>query len=124
MWETSTPLIHLRWFLYKIGFQNKLSYAIVSISAVFLFFACRIVWGYCKFRYTNSYYYLYFFIYLSVNNARLFHGLNRINSILFFYIYYVRQLIRVSALLVFCISCIFIILLSLYCCSVSFIVYV
>eukprot|EP00210_Caulerpa_lentillifera_P001294 g1247.t1 len=45
LWELSTPFVHLRWLLYKIGKQNSVWYLYNGIGMVVVFGLCRIIWG-------------------------------------------------------------------------------
>ncbi|KAF8067209.1 glpF [Scenedesmus sp. PABB004] len=45
LWELSTPFMHFRWFLYKIGRESTRLYAANAAAGMAMFFACRILWG-------------------------------------------------------------------------------
>ena len=45
MWELSTPCMHLRWVLYKIGKGNTNLYKYNALAGMAIFFLCRVVWG-------------------------------------------------------------------------------
>ncbi|WIA12745.1 hypothetical protein OEZ86_006072 [Tetradesmus obliquus] len=45
MWELSTPFMHFRWFLYKIGKDTTKLYAYNALGGMAVFFLCRILWG-------------------------------------------------------------------------------
>ncbi|GBF91170.1 flagellar associated protein [Raphidocelis subcapitata] len=45
MWELSTPFVHFRWFLYKIGRDKSNVYAFNGAMGLLVFFLCRICWG-------------------------------------------------------------------------------
>lgn len=47
MWEVSTPFVHFRWFLYKIGKSKTKLYLYNGIAMMAVFGLCRIVWGAC-----------------------------------------------------------------------------
>ncbi|KAG2438784.1 hypothetical protein HXX76_005325 [Chlamydomonas incerta] len=47
-WELSTTFVHLRWFMYKMGWANTRAYVLNGVSMVLVFFGCRIVWGYIE----------------------------------------------------------------------------
>jgi hypothetical protein len=55
MWELSTPFMHLRWFLFKIGREASSLYHYVTIAGMLTFFACRNGWGtYLSYRYVTA----------------------------------------------------------------------
>lgn len=45
MWELSTPFVHARWFLYKIGKDKTRLYAANAAAGFLVFFVCRVLWG-------------------------------------------------------------------------------
>jgi hypothetical protein len=45
MWELSTPFMHARWFLYKIGRDKSAAYPAVALAGMAVFFLCRICFG-------------------------------------------------------------------------------
>eukprot|EP00882_Tetradesmus_deserticola_P023889 GHRQ01026056.1.p1 GENE.GHRQ01026056.1~~GHRQ01026056.1.p1 ORF type:complete len:195 (-),score=40.50 GHRQ01026056.1:112-696(-) len=45
MWELSTPFMHFRWFLYKIGKDTTKLYQYNALAGMAVFFLCRILWG-------------------------------------------------------------------------------
>jgi hypothetical protein len=45
MWELSTPFMHFRWFLYKIGKDTTKLYEHNALAGMAVFFLCRILWG-------------------------------------------------------------------------------
>jgi hypothetical protein len=45
LWEASTPLVHLRWFLYESGQASSRFYAATGLAMAVVFFAARNVWG-------------------------------------------------------------------------------
>lgn len=45
LWEMSTPFVHLRWFLYKIGKSGSKLYLYNGILMMLVFCLCRICWG-------------------------------------------------------------------------------
>lgn len=45
LWEASTPLVHLRWFLYEAGQAKSCLYAATGLAMAVVFFAARNVWG-------------------------------------------------------------------------------
>jgi hypothetical protein len=45
LWELSTPMLHLRWVLYKIGQGGSKLYTYNALAGMATFFLCRIVWG-------------------------------------------------------------------------------
>jgi hypothetical protein len=45
MWELSTPFMHFRWFLYKIGKDTTKLYEYNALTGMAVFFLCRIIWG-------------------------------------------------------------------------------
>lgn len=45
LWELSTPFMHLRWVLYKIGKANTALYKYNALAGILIFFLCRVVWG-------------------------------------------------------------------------------
>lgn len=45
MWEISTPFVHLRWYLYKVGLANTKLYVYNGVTMILAFFLCRNVWG-------------------------------------------------------------------------------
>jgi hypothetical protein len=45
LWELSTPFIHFRWFLYKIGKDKSRLYSLNALAGFLIFFCCRILWG-------------------------------------------------------------------------------
>ena len=49
LWEISTPFVHMRWFLYKIGRGSTRLYLANGLAMMVVFCLCRIVWGGCKF---------------------------------------------------------------------------
>ncbi|EFJ41140.1 hypothetical protein VOLCADRAFT_98909 [Volvox carteri f. nagariensis] len=46
MWEISTPFVHFRWLMYKIGMANSVLYLVNGLLMIVAFFGCRNVWGY------------------------------------------------------------------------------
>ena len=47
LWEMSTPFVHLRWFLYKIGMKESKLYLYNGLLMIVAFGLCRICWGGC-----------------------------------------------------------------------------
>jgi hypothetical protein len=45
LWELSTPFMHLRWVLYKIGKGDTQLYQYNALAGMAIFFLCRVVWG-------------------------------------------------------------------------------
>lgn len=45
MWELSTPFMHFRWFLFKIGKDHTQLYKVNGVLGIFIFFLCRNIWG-------------------------------------------------------------------------------
>lgn len=45
LWELSTPFMHLRWVLYKIGKGDTKLYNYNALIGMLVFFLCRVVWG-------------------------------------------------------------------------------
>jgi hypothetical protein len=45
LWELSTPFMHLRWVLYKIGKGDTELYKYNALAGMGIFFLCRVVWG-------------------------------------------------------------------------------
>lgn len=45
LWEMSTPFVHFRWFLYKIGKSGTKLYLYNGILMMVVFGLCRICWG-------------------------------------------------------------------------------
>lgn len=45
LWELSTPMLHFRWVLYKIGKGDTKLYKYNALAGMATFFACRILWG-------------------------------------------------------------------------------
>ncbi|MEW5299597.1 MAG: hypothetical protein WDW36_002596 [Sanguina aurantia] len=46
MWEASTPFVHIRWFMFKLGAENTTAYVLNGVAMIVAFFSARIVWGY------------------------------------------------------------------------------
>jgi hypothetical protein len=45
LWELSTPFMHLRWFLYKIGRDKSVLYPLNALAGMLVFFLCRNCFG-------------------------------------------------------------------------------
>jgi hypothetical protein len=45
MWELSTPFMHARWFLYKIGKDKSAIYPLNALAGMLIFFLCRNCFG-------------------------------------------------------------------------------
>ncbi len=45
LWEMSTPFLHLRWFLFKVGREGTQAYALNALLGMLVFFGCRNFWG-------------------------------------------------------------------------------
>lgn len=45
MWELSTPFMHARWFLYKIGRDKSAIYPLNALMGMLVFFLCRNCFG-------------------------------------------------------------------------------
>eukprot|EP00878_Enallax_costatus_P018026 GHUV01018954.1.p1 GENE.GHUV01018954.1~~GHUV01018954.1.p1 ORF type:complete len:212 (+),score=22.03 GHUV01018954.1:531-1166(+) len=45
LWELSTPFIHFRWVLYKLGKESSKLYGLNALAGMLVFFLCRIIWG-------------------------------------------------------------------------------
>lgn len=45
MWELSTPFMHARWFLYKIGRDKSVIYPLNALAGMLVFFLCRNCFG-------------------------------------------------------------------------------
>jgi len=45
MWELSTPFMHFRWFLYKIGRDKSQLYTRNALTGYLTFGLCRMLWG-------------------------------------------------------------------------------
>jgi hypothetical protein len=45
LWELSTPMLHMRWVLYKIGKGSTKLYKYNALAGMATFFLCRILWG-------------------------------------------------------------------------------
>eukprot|EP01023_Acetabularia_acetabulum_P063112 TRINITY_DN7885_c0_g1_i2.p1 TRINITY_DN7885_c0_g1~~TRINITY_DN7885_c0_g1_i2.p1 ORF type:complete len:271 (-),score=6.80 TRINITY_DN7885_c0_g1_i2:293-1105(-) len=45
MWELSTPFVHLRWLLYKLGKEESIAYVLTFVCMFIAFFLARNVWG-------------------------------------------------------------------------------
>lgn len=45
LWELSTPFMHMRWVLYKMGKDKTQLYKYNALTGMLIFFLCRVVWG-------------------------------------------------------------------------------
>ena len=45
MWESSTPLLYLRWYLLKAGWSDSAFMPVANYAFVLVFFVCRVVYG-------------------------------------------------------------------------------
>jgi hypothetical protein len=45
LWELSTPFMHFRWVLYKLGKDKTALYTYNAMAGMLIFFLCRVVWG-------------------------------------------------------------------------------
>ncbi|GMH36062.1 hypothetical protein BSKO_03930 [Bryopsis sp. KO-2023] len=45
LWECSTPFVHFRWLLSKVGKESSTAYVVNGIAMTIAFFVCRCVWG-------------------------------------------------------------------------------
>lgn len=45
LWECSTPFVHIRWLLSKVGRENSTAYVVNGVAMTISFFVCRCVWG-------------------------------------------------------------------------------
>lgn len=45
LWECSTPFVHFRWLLSKVGKENTTTYVVNGLAMTLSFFVCRCIWG-------------------------------------------------------------------------------
>lgn len=48
LWEFSTPCVHARWILYKLGLEGSKLYYYNGLMMILSFAICRVCWGSCK----------------------------------------------------------------------------